>query len=164
MSGYQSPFTGAQVDATVSAYISGGITSAINTASGGAVTEAVDSATVYTNLVSGAAVAAANVYTDARTSLTVVTNTTDTAVTLPVLSGGTMYKYTQPVSEVSAGSVITNFVGDVVHFTAISGGVTVDLPANLTVLQWDNTSSGYSYDLMFYYDRVILKEVVSTTL
>ena len=142
--GYPSPFTGQQVDSAVSAYISGDITSAINTAS-------------------GAAVAEANTYTDVRTSMTRVSDGSATSITVPVLSGGVLYTYSQPVTTVSVGSVVSNSIGDIIHFSAAAAEITIDLPAGLTVLLYDPISSGSAYDLMVCDDRLLLKSVVSTT-
>lgn len=143
--GYPSPFTGPQVDAAVSAVISGGITSQINTAS-------------------AAAVSAAAVYTDAKVAEGLVTSTIDTAaVSINVLSGGVLYNCSTPVTELAVASCTSNSIGDVVAFTAAAAGVQVDLPPGLIVLVFDEISSGASYDLMVCDNRVVLKEVVEVT-
>ena len=184
MAKYQSPYTGAQVDSAVGAYISGSITSAINTASSGAVTTAnnytdttvsgaVTSAKNYTdttssslnteiNNASGSAVNAANVYTDARTSLTVI-NSAGASVSVPVLSGGYLYNCTTPVTGITVGSCVSNSLGDVVHFTAANAAVTINLPAGLSVLLYEDVASGSSYDLMVCDNRLIVKGISEVT-
>ena len=174
MAGYLSPYTGQQVDSAVSAYISGGVQSAINTASGAAVSSAnaytdtaVSGAKTYADsaagLASGAAVSTAIAYTDSRTSMALIVDSTTTSIAIPVLSGGTLYTYSQPATAVSVGSVVSNSIGDIIHFSAAAAAITIDLPAGLTVLLYDTVSSGTAYDLMVCDDRLLLKEVVSTT-
>lgn len=184
MPDYFSPYSGQQVDSTVSAYISGAIANSITAAENSAVSTAssyttlavsggVTSANSYTDskfavaissagVLAGDALSSANTYADQRTTLSTV-NTAETAVDIPVLSGGYLYNYTNPVSMVTVSSCVSNSIGDVVHFTAVSAAITVNLPAGLSVLIQDDISSGSSYDIMVCDNRLIIKEIQEVT-
>lgn len=57
-----------------------------------------------------------------------------TSAVIPVLSGGMSYQYTQPLSALSVGSVVSTPEESVIRFSAASGGITVSLPAELGVI------------------------------
>lgn len=109
---------------------------------------------------------AANVISSVATEATQLTTLIDensTTVVLDNLYGGVIYTYETPVSSIVVSSATSNSVGDVVHFIAASGGITIDLPPGLMVLVADDITSGASYDLMVCDDRVAIKEIASVT-
>ena len=57
-----------------------------------------------------------------------------TSAVIPVLSGGMSYRYTQPLSVLSVGSVVSTPEESLIRFTAASGGVAVSLPEQLEVV------------------------------
>lgn len=123
---------------------------------------AVSGASTYAAATAAAALANARIYTDQRTTM-VSSSLTGSSIVLDVLSGGYFYDCSEPIGDLSVTAIQSNSLGDIVHFTAISGGITIDLPAGQTVLLWDTVNSGSAYDFMACDNRVILKEVVALT-
>lgn len=75
------------------------------------------------------------------------TDTVNTSVTIPVLSGGTSYIFTQPLTSLSIESVANVTAEDRLKFTLASGG-SISWPAGCDVIPEDfSQEDGKSYKM-----------------
>lgn len=77
-----------------------------------------------------------------------------TSVTIPILSGGTSFIYTQPLTVLSITSVLSVPCADFIRFTAASGGV-VDIPGSVAVINNSTAFTGGATYLLGFQDGVM---------
>ena len=173
---YPSLFSGAQVDAAVSAVLalpsSGAIASAISSAMSGAVNSQVVSQITTEVLSSGQYITSsggAKITSDVidqylvdgvvARGMTISRDAHTSEATIPVLSGGTFYIYETPLSGLTINSVVNSPDDSYVKFTLASGAVV--LPYNLTILNSaQQISAGSSYLFGFMANMLAVAEAV----